>query len=161
MRSNITAQARALINNPNCNKAFIALMEISHPSLATLYLANDRRDVVHNGQTYRAFPFDVRMLDEQQNELTSSTVRFSWVDSSVKDLIQKTNEIPATVSVKWVLEDDWNTVQWSIDPPLMIKKASIQDGQGSLDLGLRSLQSEEFPHFDQDPYRFPGLYENR
>ena len=161
MRSNITAQAKALINSPHCNKAFIALLEISHPLLATVRLANDQTDVVHNGNTYTAFPFEVKMLDETQNELTSTSVKLFWVDSSIKDLIQKVDDRPATMAIKWVLEGDWDTVQWEISPPLIVKKATIQSGQASFDLGLRSLRTEEFPYFNQDPYRFPGLWENR
>jgi len=157
----INAAAIALINNPNCNKAFICLIEISHPQLDTLYLARDSADVVSNGRTYTAFPFDIDLLDESQNEITGSKLSLGWVDSSILDLVQKVNETPGTVAAKWVVEGDTNTVLWQIDPPLMIKKATATVKKADFDLGLRSLEDEEVPVYGKGPNTHPGLYANR
>ena len=161
MRTTITAQARAFINSPYCPVAFIALAEILHPDLPPLRIAADRTDVTHNGVIYQAMPFVVKMLDETQNELTTSTMKVFWVDSSIKDLVQHVNKKPGTIGIKWVVEDDWDTVQWSIDPPLLINKASIVAGDATFDLGLKSLISQEFPVYDKGASTHPGLWANR
>lgn len=160
-RASISAQARAFINSPNCNVAFIALVEITHPDLDTLRIANDQTDVTHNGVVYTAMPFDIKMMDESQNELTTSQLKIFWVDSAIKDLVQAVNQSSGKVSVKWVVEGDWDTVQWSIDPPLLITKGSIVAGDATFDLGLKSLISQEVPVHEKGATTHPGLWANR
>ena len=36
---------------------FLMLLELSHSSFSTIYLANDVKEVVSNGDTYSPFPF--------------------------------------------------------------------------------------------------------
>jgi len=160
-RATINAAAKALINSPNCNKAFITLIEIAHPSLETLYLCNDVTDVTHDGRVYTAFPFELDLMDEEQNELTGSKLVLGWVDSSILDLVQKVNDVPGTVGAKFVVEDDWDYVQWKLDPPLSTKKATAKASEATFDLGLRSLETEEVPVWGKTPSTHPGLWANR
>lgn len=160
-RSTINAAAKALLNSPNCNKAFITLIEIAHPNLETLYLCNDLTDVTHDERVYTAFPFELDLMDEEQNDLTGSKLVLGWVDSSILDLVQMVNDDGATVGAKFVVEGDWDYVQWSLDPPLSIKKATANAEKATFDLGLRSLETEEVPVWGKTPTTHQGLWANR
>jgi len=60
-----TARAKRIMNATSSPERLLLLAEISHPDLATpLRVINDTRDLVHNGNTYTATSFSVKLPDD-------------------------------------------------------------------------------------------------
>lgn len=161
MTRSLSATAIAAANAVNNNTAIICLLVIEHPLLSTLRLARDMKDVTHLGNIYKAFPFDINLLDEMRNELPGTTLVLNYVDKSVVDLVLAVNSKPATVTIKYVLASNWDQVEWEITPALLCKKAVCKSMSASFDLGLRSLINEEVPVHKKTGNKYPGLRHNR
>lgn len=63
-----TPQGIAAANAQTTDEAWLMLLAIHHPSFTNpIRVARDKKDVVHGGNTYVAFPFDVKLPDEGQD----------------------------------------------------------------------------------------------
>ena len=63
-----TQQGIAAANAQTTDEAWLMLLAIHHPSFTNpIRVARDKKDVVHGGNTYLAFPFDVKLPDDGQD----------------------------------------------------------------------------------------------
>lgn len=104
-----SAGRRAVLTLHNQN-GLITLFELSHPDIITKRLALSTADVVHDGNTYTAFNFEVDYPTDDKG-IPTGRMRVSGVSKEVWDLIGELEEPPPTIRLLWVLEDDTETIQ--------------------------------------------------
>jgi hypothetical protein len=79
------------VNKLNADEALLSLLEIEHPLVDDpIRLVNDSHDLVFQGNTYIAMPFNIQKHDDIQGELPRASLTISnigrsmikWIDAS-------------------------------------------------------------------------------
>jgi len=82
----------------------ITLLEISHPNQSTLYFCNNNEDVVHNGQTYQWYPFELTLPSStDSDEKITTQITIANIDQSIISLLRSLQTAPTiTLSLIYV-----------------------------------------------------------
>ena len=97
------------------------LMEIVHEDLAVpIRVVNDTQDLVHLGNTYTAYPFEISLPEDMSGQLPRAQLRIDntgreltqWIDSSLGGR-------GAQVTVKQVVRDTPDVIEYQITCDLM------------------------------------------
>lgn len=140
----------------NSGDAWIALVRISHPSMAVpICLANNPQDVASGGETYVKCHFEVA-LPEDSESVPRVRLRIVNVAREQTEWIRSIRGEPE-VQVFWVLASQPDTVD--VGPYVFQLKSVTWDAlfiEG--ELGVESFLHEPVPGWTITPDTFPGMY---
>lgn len=145
------------INASTTDQAFIMLCEIDHASLSEpIRVANNWQDVVSNGNTYVAFPFEVTLPDDVTDQMPRPTLKIDNVDLAITDAVRKMVGV-ATVQLSVVLSSTPDTVEFG---PFAMKLRKVEyDAQTVTgELAFDELWGEPFPGDTIGPNLYPSLF---
>lgn len=104
MALSISAAAILEKNKLNGDGAFLILLEIVLDAQTTLYFVRNNEDIVWNGRTWTAFPFDLDdETEDSRGEIPTLKVKVSNVTRTIQYYVESTNGgVGATVRIRVV-----------------------------------------------------------
>lgn len=116
------------------SQVFITLLKIEHDSFdAPILLAYNTEDVVRTDGTYKPYPFQINLPDQEEDSIPQVTVQVDNVDLTVNDAIRTLTGEPPTVTMMVVLADSPNTIEAGpFKYSLQSAQADAQTIQGAL-----------------------------
>lgn len=157
MPRSLSATAKAAIYAAQTEQVFLLLLEISHASLSpTLRFVDNLQDVVSGGNTYTAFPFQLSLPDDQDDQLARVTLSIDNVDRQIVQAIRSLTS-PPTIALKIVLASSPNTVEAGpFDFTLRETEYDALVVSGTL--AFEDFLNEPYPVGSFTPNFFPGLF---
>ena len=159
MRST-SATFKAAVNAQNTDAAFLVELTIAHSSITTLSFVNARQDVSTLGATFTAFPFEITLPADFDDELPRVQISIDMIDQSIiaelRGLVG-----PPTISIQVVLADDDTLVYDTIEAgpfELALRHINYDDMVITGDLQSEDLLNEPFPGWFYTPQTAPGLW---
>ena len=142
------------------DEIYLVLVEINHPSLMTpLRFVNnsDGDDVTSNGDVYTAYPFEMKMPDDQEGKEPTAEIRIDNVDRELMDEVRSiTGELTMEISV--VLQSTPDTIEWG---PLDFEVRGVTYDASNIifRLSYSVFIREPFPYIAFDTTNFPGMFQ--
>jgi hypothetical protein len=153
----LDSAALRAINAQSTGEVFLVLLILSHPAMdQALFFVNNYADVVSNGITYVAWPFDMPMPETGGDTLPSITLTIDNIDRRIGEAIQNINT-PIDVTLQVVLASNPNVVELG---PLSLRMRSVDVSLTTITgtLVYEDLLNEPFPYETYTPATAPGLF---
>lgn len=136
----VIAEKNKIVNDG----VWILLLDLISPDNSIhLRLARNTEDIIHNGETYQAFPFDLPTIPEDSNgRVSSAEIRVSNIDRLVQSYIEQDSNFCSGWDVKLSLMCTNITEQSDIDTldelsyTFKIKNVNCNKDYVSFSLGL-------------------------
>jgi hypothetical protein len=133
------------------------LLELDNSELANpIRVTSNSIDTTHDGNTYVAFPFEIALPDDTDEN--TPTARLT-IDNVSREIVRAVRIVtgPVNVNIKVVLGSDPDTVEAEFpDFQLRDVKYNVLTVEGQLN--IERFAQEPFPAGKFDPARFPGLF---
>ena len=140
-------------------EVFLCLLTISHPALAgPICVVNNTQDIVSRGVTYIAFPFDIILPDEREDQLPQVQLSIQNVDRRIALAVRSLPPgTQASVSLEVVLASSPDTVEiQGLGFSLLQVDYDAMTVTGTL--SYEWILSEPFPAGVMGPTLFPGMF---
>lgn len=149
--------ARQALNASETGEAFIVLLTIDHPNLAVpIRVGSDAVDTLSRGETFVAFPFDLRLPDDSGDRTPRASLSIDNVDRRIVQAIRAITSAPS-VTIEIVRAGDADTVEAAF-PAFTFTDLSYDALTVSGSLTLESFAAEPYPAATFTPSRFRGLF---
>lgn len=156
MRTLSTA-ARAAMFVEQTEEVFLCLLQISHESLGTpIRVVANNEDVIHNGDIYTAFPFEINLPDEREGEMPRVQLTIDNVDGTILAALRSINT-PPTVDLKVVLASSPDVAEAQA-LSMLLKDFEYDATTITGTLAFETLLGIEVPGYRFRPDTHPGLY---
>jgi Domain of unknown function (DUF1833) len=156
MRS-LTAATRQAMLAQETGEVFLRLIDIAHPSIATMHFVDNRVDIVSNGITYQAFAFDLQIPDERDDEITRIQLAIDNVDLRVVEAVRSIDS-PATFTIQIIRAAEPNV---AVAGPYTCTLRNVTYNELTVGGELwpyEDITNEPFPAAAFTPNLFPALY---
>jgi hypothetical protein len=141
------------------------LVTIEHPDLpATLRFVARRKDedVVSNGETYKAFPFEIAFPDSQPDQPPKSRVRIDAIgnpddpDNDVISIVRGIKRGKPVISLQTVLQSNPDVVEASA-PGMLLASVDFDRLTIEGDLTYEDTLNEPYPGNSYNAVEWPGV----
>jgi hypothetical protein len=110
MSRTLSPTAIRSINDNATQEIWLVLVHLSNEGWAEdVYLARNNVEIVHQGQVYQPFPFDLDLPDQTDD----AQAVLSWVadntDQQIFEILKGTST-PITADVRWILASEPDTI---------------------------------------------------
>lgn len=134
----------------------LALLEINHDELENpLRVVNNKEDIISNGETYIAFPFEIQLPNDKEDAAPQAKLRICNVSREIGQAI-RLMRTPADVSLRVVRMDTPDVVELEFFG-LKLRNVNFDAFSVEGTLVFENLVSEPFPWLTFSPAWFPGL----
>lgn len=134
----------------------LILLELNHDELIEpLLLVNNKEDVISNGETYLAFPFELQMPNDTDDSAPQAKLRICNVSREIGQAI-RLMRTPADVSLKVVRMDTPDTVELEFIG-MKLRNVTFDAFTVEGTLVFENLINEPYPWMTFSPAWFPGL----
>jgi hypothetical protein len=142
------------------SEVFAVLVEITHDDLdAPIRLTSNGADLMSGGNLYTAYPFEIALPPDTNEQIPKTTVRFGNADLRITQALRSI-ETPPTMNVSVVLASDPDTVE--IGPiPFVLRDASYDEVVVEATLSFERIYQLRFPCLAMTPITSPGLFGSR
>jgi Domain of unknown function (DUF1833) len=154
----ISTTAATALHRVSDGQGILTLLTITGGGIAEpVRLVNDTRDLVSNGETFLAVPFEVVMPKEGTKETPRASLRIDNVGREIGqelEALQPGAELIGKIQVVYRLTPD--VIEYEFTAPLSGLRAnvfSISASMGPTDLMRRPVVNTRF-----DPFTAPGLF---
>jgi Domain of unknown function (DUF1833) len=156
LRSLTLATRQALFANET-GEVFLFLVALSHPDMVTMFFVNNQVDIISNGESYLAFPFELTLPDDREDVITRIQLQIDNVDRRVVEAVRSI-DTPATVTVSVIRAAEPNVlVAGPID--CVLRNVSYNALTVSGDLAPHeNILDEPFPQHSCTPATTPGVF---
>lgn len=116
MAKTYSANFNKTINSVSAAEFPLVLLEISRDDLAQpIRIVNDATDLVHNGNTFTALPFDITLPDDPETGMPQATLSIVNVGRELASVVENTDWSQETnATLIQVMRSAPNTAEWSI-----------------------------------------------
>lgn len=137
-------------------EVWLVLMTIDHEDLeSALRVVNNIEEIVSNGETYVALPFEIDMPGDGAQGPTEARVKVDNVDRQIVEAI-RTIQTPPTITLQVILASEPD------DPEMTIEHLTLRDANYDLSAVTGALRFDDLtmePISEKiTPDRFPGLF---
>lgn len=159
MPRSISSAMRTALYAQQTGEVILAVCTISHPAITNgpLRVVNDLQDLVSNGNTYAAFPFQVTLPEDTDDGRPRLRLVLDAVDQRV---VQAIREIPPgtppTVQVDLVFAARPDVIEVSF-PSLRLRQVEYDQFVVESDVAVDEDDREPFPKDTFSPLLFPGV----
>ncbi|MEQ1844643.1 MAG: DUF1833 family protein [Nitrospira sp.] len=160
MARSVSALFKQAVTAQETGEALVAITSISHASIVNgpLRLVNNLQNVVSNGNTYTAFPFEVTLPEDHQDALPKVRLVLDNIDRSIVQAIRSIPpNSPPTVQIDLVLAGQPDIVELSF-PDLTLRQVSYDALTIEGVLVIDEDDLEPFPADSFTPLNFPALF---
>lgn len=155
MSRNISSSLTSAINAQETSEIDLLLLTLSHSSITTIRMVNNKTDIVSNGNTYTAFPFQTRMPNEKEDEMPQVKIQICNVDRSIINILRNIDGMP-TCQIDIVLASNPNTIEASFPFKLTQIDYNAITIEGSL--AYEDVLNQKIPGDLITPQTNPGLF---
>lgn len=153
----MSATATQAVLSQYTDQVFLFLLEIDHEDLTEpIRLVGSVADIVSNGETYMAFPFEITLPSDDGETISDIQLRISNIDRTITQTIRELST-PPEITVSIVLADTPDDVE--AGPFVMTLREAKYDAftvTGSL--RWENLLDQKYPAYTFTPSGFPGLF---
>ncbi len=135
---------------------FLMLVTLTHPSFTTVRLVNNSEDIVSNGQTFTAFPMNIRLPADDGETTREVSIEFDNVSRELIDEL-RTVTTPIEVKVEMILASNPDDIQVTLDE-LKMRNVTYNKSRVSARLYLDSFLNVELTSEKYSPKLYPGLF---
>ena len=160
MSRTLSALMQSAANAQETGEVILAIVSISHASIVggPLRVVNNLTNVVSNGNTYTAFPFQVTLPEDTDDGMPKLRLVLDNVDRSIVSAIRSIPpSTPPIVQIDIVLASQPNTIEVSFTG-LKLRQVSYDALTVEGDLAVNEDDLEPFPQGSFTPSKFPGLF---
>jgi len=156
MSRSTTTALRSAVFAEETAEVFLFLITLSHTDITTLYFVNNYKDVTSNGNAHVAFPFQITMPSETEDQLPRVQLNIDNVDRSIIDEI-RTLTGPPTLTLSVVLASDPDTIEAG---PFEMSLQNVLYNTLTItgNLAGDDILNEPYPGEAYTPQNFPGLF---
>jgi hypothetical protein len=135
---------------------FLMLVEISHPSFATLYFVNNTVNITSRGQEYLAFPMEIGLPADNPESNREVSIAF---DNASLELIEEIRSVtsPMDVKIEMILASDPDTVEIELGE-LKIRGLTYNKSRIEARLYMDDFLNTELSSEKYTPSNFPGIF---
>jgi hypothetical protein len=136
---------------------FLYLLALSHPTMDTMYFVNNTVAIISDGVSYMAFPFDLNIPDDREDEITRIQLAIDNIDLRIVTAVRSI-DTPAvfTLSIIRAAEPD---VLIAGPFACTLRNVSYDALVVSGDLWpFEDISNEPYPQHAITPANFPGLF---
>jgi hypothetical protein len=153
----LTQATRLAIMGEETTDVFLFLLALTHPELDTLYFVNDTRPCVSNGVTYMAFPFDLTLPDDREDQITSIRLTINNIDRRIVEAVRRV-DTPAVFVLSLIRAAEPDVViAGPFDCTLRNVSYNAQTVSGDI-TPMEPILNEPYPQHLFDPSHFPALF---
>jgi len=138
-------------------EVFLFLIDLSHPDLVTMRFVNNQVDVISGGNTYMAFPFELTIPDDREDEITRVQLAIDNIDRRVVEAIRSI-DTPALFTLR-VIRATEPDVAVAGPYTCTLRNVSYNALTVTGDLSpFEDMMNEPFPQHAFTPATAPGLF---
>lgn len=156
MRS-LTLATRAALAAQETDDVFLILVALTHETMSPQYFVNNTTDIVSQGIHYQAFPVDVLLPDDRDDEISRVRLTIDNIDRRVVEAVRSISS-PARITISVIRAAEPDVI---IDGPIacILRNVSIDALVISGDLWPHDdIQNEPIPQHAFTPANFPGMF---
>lgn len=137
----------------------VLLMIIDHPDLPDpVRMCQSGEDISHQGETYIAIPFEIKPPEDKSQGLGRGQLSVSNVGKPIMSWIEMSQGgFGSTVTLKRVMRDTPDTVQWQLDG-LILSNVSADQEKITGQLGWEDLLGLPAVAVRYNPENQPGIF---
>jgi hypothetical protein len=152
-----SSSARRKINATS-GEAPVVLLEITHPDLeAPIRVAQDNQDLLHQGNLFVAFAFEIDLPDDQDKQTPRASIAMDNVGRELTQWLEASDGGDgAQVRVMQVMRSDPDVVEWEVT--LDLSNVSMDVRRVTGDLSFEDLLNRPGVLLRYDPQTAPGLF---
>jgi hypothetical protein len=157
MSRTVSTAFKQAVNAQESGEAELVLLTITHAAISPpIRVVNNTVDIVSNGNTFVAFPFDITLPEDSDAALPGMRLKISNIDRRIIEAL-RTITSPATVTLDVILGSAPNTLEATF------AGFTLRNVEGDVfwvegQLLLEDLLNEPFLAFAYDPNLAPGLF---
>lgn len=151
----LSAAGLASIHAQQTSEVWLVLLTISGTGMTTLRVVNNNEDIVSNGQTFVAFPFEITLPSEDSDSPPRAYLRIDNVDKQIAATIRSIST-PPSVQIDVIRASAPNSPEITF-AGLTLRGVSMDAGAVQGELSFESIFSEPVT-LTMTPSRFPGLF---
>ncbi len=161
MSRTLTTAFRAALLAERAGDPILELCTITHPNLPTLRFVRDRVDLVSRGETYLAFPFEITLPEDDEQNPPLARLRISNVSRQIVEgirSVKRDERLQFTLEV--VRAADPDTVEFSL-PTMDLLNVQVTAMTITGDIGSRLARPRRWPggvHSRFLPSTHPGVF---
>ena len=156
MRSLSTVLQRAIYAQ-DTKEVVLMLLTIAHANLVTpIRVVNNLEAITSQGYTWAAFPFDVSLPIESDDQIPVMTLRIDNVDRQIVTAVRNLQG-PPDITLDIVVASQPDIVEATF-VGFKLKNVSYDNLVVEGEMRLEEILSEPYPQHRMTPFHFPGLY---
>ena len=157
MSRSLSTAFKTAIYKQQTGETFLLLLEIDHDDLDTpLRFVNNTEDVTSNSDTYTAFPFELNLPSDREDQLPTVTLAIDNIDRTIIDTVRDISS-PPTASVSVIMASDPDTVEAG-PYDFTIKNVNYTAEVVTCELAFEDILNEAFPGDSFTPNYFTSLF---
>lgn len=157
MSRNVSAELKQAVYAQETEQEFVVLITLSHPDLATPIRVNSSgKDVVSNGETFLAYPFEVVLPDDVDDRPPRAKLRIDNISREIVLAVRSISSAPF-VTIQIVMATAPNTIEAEF-PDFRLSNITYDQLTVEGDLTLEEFIGEPYPARVFSPADFPGLF---
>ena len=139
------------------DQVFLVLLTIAHADISpSITVVNNNADIVSNGTTFTALPFDITLPDNKENSPTRATLSIDNVSREIATHIRNITTAP-TITIQVIRAADPDTIEIEF-VPLTLRNVSWNFTTISGELVGENMETEPYPAGQFSPAFFPGMF---
>lgn len=157
MSRNVSAELKQAVYAQETEQEFVVLVALSHPDLAAPIRVNSSgKDVVSNGETFLAYPFEVVLPDDVDDRPPRAKLRIDNISREIVLAVRGISSAPF-VTIQIVMATAPNTIEAEF-PDFRLSNITYDQLTVEGDLTLEEFIGEPYPARVFSPADFPGLF---
>jgi hypothetical protein len=157
MPRSLSTTLQSAANAEETSEVFLILLKIDHADLpAPTRLVNNTQDIVSNGDTYTAYPFELTLPDSDPERPPEVTVT---IDNVAQDLIANLRSVsgPLSIDLSVVLASGPDAIEIG---PIALEMTFADWDAGVIRgrLAYPELLDEPYPADTFNPALYPGIF---
>lgn len=136
---------------------YLILLTVNHANFTTpIRIVNDFDDVVSNGDTFVAFPFEIQLPSRLEDSPPIARITIVNVSTEIGIAIRQA-DTPPTVTIDMVRRDTPNTIEVSL-PSMILRNTYVDAAAVTGELTFEDLTREPYPAYNFTAAYFPGMF---
>jgi len=153
----LSLAARKAVNAQETDEVFLLLLTLDHEDITEpIRVVNNTVDIVSQGETYIAYPFEIALPDEDAESVARVTLRIDNVDRKIVKSLRSISS-PLSVGLEVVMAASPDTVEAG---PFNMTLVSAEYDALTVtgELAFEDVLNEPFPGHAYVPSDYPGLF---
>lgn len=148
---------RAAVFAQETKEVILLLLTLSHPDLVTpIRVVNDFQPITSQGWTYAAFPFEITLPWQKEDQIPTMSLKIDNVDRQIVTAVRNLQGL-IDAELRVVLASQPDTVELTFEG-FQMKQVTYNALTVEGDLRLEELEREPFPQHAFTPALFPGAF---